>query len=194
MNREPENRTGSGRLQDGPESETLRLLGQPRPGLETRLLARLSAEGMPQAGRRWWRRGSYGVQWPARRWALGTGVAVLGTALAVLGMVRLVGPMAGRAGSGPGAAQRSAAGQTGTGTAVPAAVARDAGSFGTAGSMRVPTTPPTVKPMHVPPPPRRRPGKRVVAPKKPVATKPAAAAKPVATPATGSADGSGKTQ
>ena len=195
MNREPEQTKGSVWRQDGPESDTLRLLAQPRPGLETRLLARLSAEGKTQADRHWWRLGSYG--WMRQRMVLGTGFALMGTALlAVLVMVRLGEPVAGREIARPGAALRGAGGQAGTGTAMPATGARDAGSFGTAGSMRVPTTPPTVKPLHVPPPPRRRPGRRGVVPKKTDATKPAAKAKPVAvtTPATGTADSSGKTQ
>ena len=192
MNREPEQKTGSGWRQDGPESETLRLLGQPRPGLETRLLARLSADGMAQAGqtgRHGWRMGRSG--WLGQRLALGTGFAVLGTALlAVLVSVRPAGPVARHLVGGSGAAQRGAAGQSSgrqadTGIAVPAAGARDAGSFGTAGSMRVPTTPPSVKPLHVPPPPHRRPGRRVVALKKKTVASQSAA---------GSADGSQKTQ
>ena len=144
MNREPEQRD---EIRDvGPETATLRLLASRpvRAGLEQRVRVRLRNE----ADRRpavWWRM-------PA---AAGAACCV---ALLAWGV------HAGMTGRATG---RAATPQATLPSVAPVPV-REAGSFGTAGSMRVP---PTLKPLHVPEPPRRGSGqtKTTARPTKPKA-------------------------
>lgn len=133
-----------------PACETLKLLSQQQPpaGLEQRVLSRLreEAKGTRQ---RWWQMRSV--------WVSGVAAAVV-MATAWVGVFHAGGAMS-RSGYGTAptarAAQPSSPGE------------HTAGSFGTAGSMRVP---PTVKPMYVPP----APGRSAASPKaaKPKAAKP----------------------
>lgn len=132
MNREPEHRDES--RTDGLERATLRLLGEPRAGLEERMLARLKQQPMRQA-------------WLRPRTQLAAGAACA----ALLAWGVHAGLHGGRARQGTATTVRQEPAQP---EAQPAA-ARAAGSFGTAGSMRVP---PTLKPLYVPAPPRRNAG------------------------------------
>ncbi len=123
-----------------PECETLKLLAREQlpAGLEQRVLARLRAEArMPR--RTWWQMRTV--------WASGVAVVMASAWVGVLhtsaGVSRNGGAKAQmtQPASGRLSGQPSASGPN------------VAGSFGTAGSMRVP---PTVKPMYVPAPPRRK--------------------------------------
>lgn len=142
MNREPEQ--WDEMQAEGPETATLRLLagqdagaglereGLKRAGLEQRVLARLREEADRRPGA-WWRLPSQ----------MAAGVAC--AALLAWGV---------HAGLTRKATSRAAAQPTAQPGAAPVQT-RAAGSFGTAGSMRVP---PTLKPLHVPAPPRRGSG------------------------------------
>ena len=132
MNKEPErNNSMDEEMPAGcPACETLKLVvGQlPRPGLEQRVLARLREQPV-QAEAVWWRLRSVWV-----------GGAAMVTVLAAgwIGMLH-----SGAPGNKPA---------TGASVQSTPAAERGPGSFGTAGSMRVP---PTRKPLYVPEAPRR---------------------------------------
>ena len=142
-----------GAMKECPACETLKLLArqQPPAGLEQRVLARLKAEAtMPRHA--WWQMRAV--------WAGGVAV-VMATAWV---SVFHTGASVSRVGSGTVSPAHTAQ------PAVP--VPNAAGSFGTAGSMRVP---PTVKPMYIQPAPRRSAGSpKVVKPKPTVKKLPAA--------------------
>lgn len=140
MNYEPNNsingNAGADEMPTGcPACETLKLLSQQQPpaGLEQRVLARLR-EAAPETRQRWWQMRSV--------WVSGAAAAVV-MATAWVGVFHAGGAMS-----------RSGSVAAPTAHAAPPSSPEEhtAGSFGIAGSMRVP---PTVKPMYLPPAPRR---------------------------------------
>ncbi len=151
QNNSIEEGSGAGATTAGcPECATLKLLAREEPpaGLEQRVLSRLRAEAtMPR--QTWWQMRAV--------WVGGVTVAVV-MATAWVGLFH-TGAAVSRDGSGSVPTAHAAQ------PTVPGPHA--AGSFGTAGSMRVP---PTVKPMYISPAPRRSAGS-------PGAVKPKAAQK-----------------
>ena len=150
MNKEPGpeqlRNSDDAELAGGPSCETLNLLVSqpPRPGLEQRVMARLRAE--PESLRiRWWQQ----LRSRPARWSYAAVTAALLATAAITARHSDGGYHSARD------AQSAGSSASGTPAAQPSSVVpHSPGSFGTAGSMRVP---PTLKPLYVPAPPRRNP-------------------------------------